>query len=131
MEDFKNRLLEFISRQYGLSIRAFEEKCNITNGTIGSIKVKGPSADVLSKISSTCPELNLNWLVTGEGNMLNAGTTNITAKASSGSSANVNIGNQTTDTESLAVLRKEIEMLRAQLADKDEQIQFLKSLITK
>lgn len=54
----------------GLSQRAFEETCGITQGTIPSIKVKGPSVDVLMKISNTYPELNLNWLISGRGPMI-------------------------------------------------------------
>jgi len=69
MQEFKNRLLEFVYDRYNTSIRKFEEMCGLTNGTIASIKVKGPSADIVSKISDKCPELNLNWLFTGEGEM--------------------------------------------------------------
>ena len=70
MEDFKNRLLEFVERQYGVSQREFEKKCGLGQGTISSIKVKGPSVDALLKISHACPELNMNWLIAGAGDML-------------------------------------------------------------
>jgi len=75
MEEFKQRLLLFIDSQYGSSLRKFEEMCGLSNGIISSIKVKGPSADIVSKISDTCPQLNLNWLFRGEagGAMLNGG----------------------------------------------------------
>ena len=71
MEDFKNRLLKYIEGHLKISVRSFEERCGLTNGTVGAIKIKGPSAENLSKISYTYPELNLNWLVSGRGNMLN------------------------------------------------------------
>lgn len=70
MEDFKNRLLEYIESQLGVSQREFEKRCGLAQGTITSIKIKGPSVDVLMKISNTCPNLNLNWLVAGRGSML-------------------------------------------------------------
>lgn len=70
MEDFKNRLQAFIKGNFP-SVRAFEKECGLTNGTIGSIGPKGPSVEVLSKISDKCPELNLNWLFSGEGSMQN------------------------------------------------------------
>ena len=70
MEEFKARLLKFSMEYLGLSQSAFEEACGIGHGTITSIKVKGPSVDVLARISSTYPELDLNWLVTGRGEML-------------------------------------------------------------
>jgi transcriptional regulator with XRE-family HTH domain len=69
MEDFKNRLLEFIERQLGISQREFERKCGLTQGTVPSIKVKGPSVEVLIKISNAYPELNMNWLIAGAGDM--------------------------------------------------------------
>lgn len=69
MEDFKNRLLEYINGHLGISIRAFEEACGLTNGVIASIKVKGPSVDVLMKISDKFPELDMNWLISGRGQM--------------------------------------------------------------
>lgn len=49
----------------------FEDKCNLGHGTISAIKSAGPSASVITRISSACPELNLNWLFTGAGDMLN------------------------------------------------------------
>lgn len=70
MEDFKNRLLAFIESHCHVSVRAFEEMCGLTNGTVGSVKKKGPGADIVQKISYTYPELNLNWLFSGIGPML-------------------------------------------------------------
>lgn len=70
MEDFKNRLLEFLDGYLSLSVSAFEKECLITNGTIGSIKVKGPSVENLLKIHNRYPELNIDWLITGRGAML-------------------------------------------------------------
>lgn len=69
MENFKNRLLEFVESRE-MSQRGFEECCGLTQGTIASIKVKGPSVDVLMRISNTFPELNMNWLVAGRGRMI-------------------------------------------------------------
>lgn len=70
MEDFKNRLLAFIESHCKTSIRAFEEYCGLTNGTVSSVKKKGPGADIVQKISYAYPELDLNWLFTGIGTMV-------------------------------------------------------------
>ena len=70
MEDFKNRLQAFIESLSGVSYREFERKCGLAQGTITSIKVKGPSVEVLMKISSTFPDLDMNWLISGRGEML-------------------------------------------------------------
>ena len=71
MDEFKQRLLDYIKKRYGdMSQRGFEEMCGISQGTIASIRVKGPSVDVLMKISNTCPDLNMNWLIVGRGEMI-------------------------------------------------------------
>lgn len=70
MEDFKNRLLEFARVQYDMGQSKFEDYCEINRGTISAIKVQGPTAQIIMKISSRCPELNLNWLFRGTGLML-------------------------------------------------------------
>ena len=66
---FKARLLKFTLDFAGLGTTAFEDKCGLSHGAISSIKVKGPSVEVLAKISSVFPELNLHWLITGVGPM--------------------------------------------------------------
>lgn len=94
MEDFKNRLLGFVERQCGMSQRKFEDACGLAQGTISSIKGQGPTVGSLLKIANTYPELNLNWLITGVGNMLNAAPTQTTAPSVSiGHIQTVNIGN--------------------------------------
>lgn len=70
MDGFKARLVKFFSENLGMTQNSFEDSCGITHGTISSIKVKGPSVDVLAKISSRYPQLDMNWLVSGAGDML-------------------------------------------------------------
>lgn len=73
MDELKGRLTSFIEGYTKLSIRKFEEKCGLKNGTIGAIKTQGPTASNLYKISYTFPELNMNWLLTGKEGMLKGG----------------------------------------------------------
>ena len=75
MDDFKERILQFIREHLGISVRKFEEACGLTNGTIGSIRGQGPTASALSKIADTYPELSMDWLFRGKGEMLNTTTT--------------------------------------------------------
>lgn len=65
----KNRLLEFVAYT-GLSKRKFQEKINVSNSYIQNIS-EGIGADVMNRISIQFPELNISWLLTGEGDMLN------------------------------------------------------------
>lgn len=73
VENFKTRLVEFYSGHLKMSQNKFEDACQIAKGNLSQIKTKGPSVDMLQKISSTFPELNLNWLIAGRGEMLIGG----------------------------------------------------------
>ena len=70
MENFKKRLVEFARARYDMGQTRFEDHCGISRGTISNIKGSGPSTANLMRIASKCPELNFNWLLTGEGSML-------------------------------------------------------------
>ncbi|MFT4221470.1 S24 family peptidase [Dysgonomonas sp.] len=65
----KERLLVFIKYKE-LSKYAFEKSIGVSNGFINSIK-KSVGSDKLDGISDVYPELNINWLLTGIGAMLN------------------------------------------------------------
>ncbi|UOB16613.1 helix-turn-helix domain-containing protein [Abyssalbus ytuae] len=60
-----------IRKHSGLSTRQFEFKIGKSNGYINQLKKRGssPAADVISKIIESYPEYNLQWLMTGEGDM--------------------------------------------------------------
>ena len=70
MREFKTRLMEFARKRYDMGQTRFEEKCGIHPGTISAIKSNGPTAAIVTKIAFSCPELNLNWLFTGKGEMI-------------------------------------------------------------
>lgn len=64
----KERIKVFISYK-GMSIRAFERSCNLSNGYINSIE-QTIMPNKLKTISLQYPELNTSWLLTGDGEML-------------------------------------------------------------
>ena len=70
MSDFKTRLISFITDTCKMSNREFERTCGLTNGAIAAIGAQGPTASFVKKIADTYPELNLNWLFRGSGEML-------------------------------------------------------------
>ena len=65
------RIKQFIDYK-GIAISAFEKSIGMSNASLGkSLKTGGTiGADKLGIILSTYPEINLHWLVTGEGEML-------------------------------------------------------------
>ena len=68
MDNTKDRLKE-LAKAYGMGQNKFEASCGLGNGTINNSR-GGVSSTTLEKISSTYPEVNIEWLVTGKGNML-------------------------------------------------------------
>ena len=67
-ETVKERLTKFIDFN-GISVREFERRANLSNGYIKSLR-KSPTIDKMQSIIHAFPELNQDWLLTGEGEML-------------------------------------------------------------
>ena len=64
----KQRLVQFI-RFMHLTQKAFEERCGMSNGYVANIR-KGIGNEYLQSIAQQFPQLNREWLVYGEGEML-------------------------------------------------------------
>ena len=64
----KERLLEFL-KYNEMGQTAFEERVGLTRGYISKVK-KDIGSSMVTKIAEIYPDLNVNWLVTGEGKML-------------------------------------------------------------
>ncbi len=64
----KERLLEFI-RYKNISVKRFEEKCGLSNGYISSMR-KGLGVEKLENVLKQFPDLNRDWLLYGEKEML-------------------------------------------------------------
>ncbi len=60
--------LDLIVKELGLSGRAFEKQCELTNGSYSSIG-NGVGADKLNKILAKFPQINAEWLISGRGEM--------------------------------------------------------------
>lgn len=77
--DLKQRLKEFIAHG-GLTIKGFERSLGMSNGYVNSIS-KGLGDEYMNKLIENYPNLNVVWLLTGEGDML---TDHIETKAVEG-----------------------------------------------
>lgn len=60
-----NKLIEYLA----ISKREFERRINVSNGYLNQLKHM-PKEEILERISIQFPELNISWLLTGEGEML-------------------------------------------------------------
>lgn len=93
METFVKRLFEFMSAM-GMSQNKFEETCGLTHTDLRK-KKQGPTAEYLMRIIAAYPQLSLDWLFRGTGNMF---LEELSQQASSpsvsiGTIQTVNIGN--------------------------------------
>ena len=68
----KERLLAFIKFK-GISKNRFETMCGLSKRYVSNIS-QSISPDVTKKISLTFPELDMGWVLTGEGDMLSVKT---------------------------------------------------------
>lgn len=69
MEGLKNRLYQFVSH-LNITVSSFEKSCNLGNGFVSKVgdTIRRTKLDLISK---SYPELNIEWLKTGFGDMLN------------------------------------------------------------
>ena len=70
--DIKERIKKFIQHK-NLAVSRFEEMCGLSNGYIAAMR-KGFGQDKLNNVLSVFPDLNREWLLYGEGNMINTST---------------------------------------------------------
>lgn len=64
----KDRLIQFIKSQK-IAVRAFESAAGLSNGYLRNLR-SSPTVSVMEKIFNAYPDLNRDWLMTGEGPML-------------------------------------------------------------
>ncbi len=104
MDDIKTRLSQ-IAESKGLSIRAFEEFCNLKRGNISNILPGGAiGSDKLAKIFDAIPDINPTWLICGVGDMLTTSTPN------------------KHNDEEIITIKAQNDLLREQLADAQNEI---------
>ena len=66
----KERIIEFINYQ-GITVSVFLEKTGIKRGFLDGDKLKSTVSDIfIAKIIAIYPNINLEWLITGNGQML-------------------------------------------------------------
>lgn len=65
----RERILQYISYE-GITVQMFENKAMLSNGAVSKMG-DNTRRSTLDKISNSFPNLNINWLITGEGKMCN------------------------------------------------------------
>lgn len=115
----KQRLIEFLAYKR-LSQGKFEKSCGLSIGYVNNIS-KGIGAGKLHSILSIYPELNSDWLLTGEGEMLRP------TPPSVGDNAQIIHGNENKATynnnNALSGLEKKMDRFLEELDIKNKQIE--------
>ena len=115
MEDsVKQRLMKFMSYRE-ISASRFERMCGLSNGYFNKLR-NAPGLDKIDKILRVFPELNREWVLTGEGSMLNEGYTTFEP---------VGLATPMSPT-AMTETEKEVVLLQAKLEEKEKMIDLLK-----
>ena len=70
MNTVQDRTLELIKFNE-LTMKAFEQRCDLSTGYVTSMR-KGYGSEKLNNVLTAFPELNREWLLYGEGDMLSS-----------------------------------------------------------
>ena len=125
----KERILQFIDYK-GFSKSKFYRETGLSNGILD--KKSGLTLDSIEKIYSKYPEINIEWLLTGKGEMLKTFAQNITQNGNTNVNNGHNVSGQgniikQTNDELMEIIREKDK----QIAEKDKQIAMLIEKISK
>jgi transcriptional regulator with XRE-family HTH domain len=122
-----NRLQEYLTRK-NISPYIFEKKCGIANGYLSKqMKGKGSiGSEIINKIKEQYKDLNITWLLTGEGQML---TSRFYVQSDQVSALAENEAVYETQQHTIKTLREKILILENALADKEKIIKLLEKQV--
>lgn len=125
----KDRTMRFIAHK-GLSIKKFEEMCGLSNGYLNSMK-SGFGKGKLAQVLAAFPEINRDWLVYGEGEML----TRAEVSQSSTGDNTIQVTGNNVDmhniNQSLAQDEKKVAELEKRVAELTKDKEMLQAMIEK
>ena len=81
----KERFIEYLKIK-GIGQTSFEESAGLSRGAIS--QKSGFSANSIEKIAIACPDLNLDWLITGNGEMLKSEASTISTPPNNNNAIN-------------------------------------------
>lgn len=101
--DVQTRLKEFLLSKR-LNYKEFETKAGLSNASASRIG-ESSRESTFNRIANAFPDLNIEWLKTGEGEMLNRGVASPSLSAMPGSAPSV--------AELLAIIRSQQETIKS------------------
>ena len=124
----KERIYAFIEFK-DMSVKKFEELCDLSNGYISSMR-KGFGRDKLNNVLTIFPDLNRDWLLYGEGEMIKSNNTIINSPVGNYSTQIAGNSNSI-NCSSLNKAIDEISEQRKLVSKSQEQIDRLLAIIEK
>lgn len=126
MSTVKDRTIKFIKFK-GITMKTFEQKCDLSTGYVTSMR-KGYGVDKLNNVLTAYPDLNREWLLYGEGEMLKP---NISQNANGNNNTQVAGNDNHVNSDALDKAIAEIGEQRKLVAKSQEQIDRLLVIIEK
>lgn len=115
----KDRTIEFV-RFKKLSMKEFEKLCGLSSGYVTSMR-KGFGVDKLNNVLTAFPELNREWLLYGEGDMLRTVTQEAHGNNNTQIANSSNIGNSEVAEKALNELSEMRKLLDKAIQNNKEQ----------
>ena len=122
----KQRLIRYLAFK-NIPNAKFEKVCGLCNGYVSGIR-RSIGPDKLKSITEKYPDLNREWLLFGEGEMLNPGYTTFNPV---GAAAQPDAIPTEQRDDLIETLREQIKTLTEVIAEKDKQIDRLFKLLEK
>ncbi len=122
--EIKSRISEYCKHK-NIAISRFEKNAGLSNGYFNQVK-KRPSLDKIRGIIEAFPDLNTDWLLTGEGEMLKGSTVQTTY---GDNSPNINGNDNSVTIGETAVLKERVKALEAVLAEKERLIKLYEKIL--
>lgn len=127
--EIKDRIKQVIE-ELGVKTASFEKAIGVANSYLRN--VRSVSAETCKSIVEVYPQISLEWLITGYGEMLRDKPSNekikvdLTAEADNGGASSIignpSVGGNVSEHDELIRLREEVKYLKSILADKDKEI---------
>lgn len=125
--ELKERLLLFL-KDLGIGQAKFAENVGVSRGFVNNI---GGSirTDILEKIVETYPQLNVVWLLLGEGEMLKGSVNMPNIKNKGTVEGSIITGNTVTVQNDPVYLQQEVNYLKREIELKDRELEMFKDNI--
>lgn len=122
-DNVKNRLLQFL-KYLGIGQNQFEKNVGIASGSVAQSKGNF-GINIIKKIALAYPQLNIEWLIFGNGEMLKSGSGD-TIISGGGDVVSRNYGKVNIERNADDELQKTVSDLKKQVSELKKQIEELK-----